>query len=81
MTQTIEAICENGTLRPIEPNSISGFEGRRVWLTIESEPLPPDLQLATEVYAGLSEQEIAELEKIILDRSRFFRNRDPLNGP
>jgi len=32
--------------------------------------------LAASVYEGLSEEEIAEIEKIILDRSNWFPERD-----
>jgi hypothetical protein len=30
------------------------------------------LELATQVYAGLSEQEVLAIEQIATDRSRFF---------
>lgn len=41
--------------------------------------MTPDeiLGLAAQVYAGLSEQEIADVEKIALDRSNFARSRQP----
>ncbi len=40
--------------------------------------LSPDemLELAAHVYDGLSGEEIAEIEEIILDRSNFFPERD-----
>ena len=54
MTQTIEAICENGALRPMDPNAIAAFEGRRVTVTIRDEPAPDPLDLLGQVYDGLS---------------------------
>ena len=33
------------------------------------------IELAENFYEGLSEEEITEIEKIILDRSNFFRDR------
>lgn len=52
-------------------------EGQRVRLTVD-KLLSPDeiLELAGHVYAGFSEEEIAEIEKIMLDRSNFFPERD-----
>lgn len=77
MTQTVEAIYQNGTFRPIEPSEIPLQDGQSVRLTIES----PDearniLELAGNVYAGLSEEEVEEVESIALDRTIFFSNRD-----
>ena len=42
--------------------------------TVEKSPLTADeiLALATQVYEGLSEEEIDEIERIILDRRDFF---------
>lgn len=42
-------------------------------LTIETAS---SLELAAQVYEGLSEEEINEIEKIILDRSNWFPERD-----
>lgn len=52
-------------------------EGQRVRLTVEQLP-PPDemLELFANFYDGFSEEEIAEIEKIMLDRSNFFPERD-----
>jgi predicted DNA-binding antitoxin AbrB/MazE fold protein len=75
MTQKVEAIYENGLLKPLEALALP--EGQRVLVTIEpqAEQLSPDeiLALARRVYEGLSEEEIAEIEAIALDRSNFMR--------
>jgi predicted DNA-binding antitoxin AbrB/MazE fold protein len=76
MVQTIEAVCENGAFRPLRPETAVPFEGQRVRLTIEAEAEPDILRLAHSVYEGLSDVEIAEIEKIALDRRRFFRDRE-----
>jgi predicted DNA-binding antitoxin AbrB/MazE fold protein len=75
MTQKVEAIYENGLLKPLEALALP--EGQRVLVTIEpqAEQLSPDeiLALARRVYEGLSEEEIAEIEAIALDRSNFMQ--------
>jgi hypothetical protein len=52
-------------------------EGQGVRLTVEKLQ-PPDemMELLANFYDGFSEEEIAEIEKIMLDRSNFFPERD-----
>jgi predicted DNA-binding antitoxin AbrB/MazE fold protein len=74
MTQMIEAIYEDGVLKPLEPVPLE--EHQRVTVAIQTiRSLSPDelLELAHQVYAGLSDEEIAEIEEIALDRSNFMR--------
>ncbi len=77
MTQTIEAIYQNGMFKPISPVSEEISEGKKIKITIEDEKLSPEemLELASQVYAGLSEEDIDEIEKIALDRTNFFGDR------
>jgi predicted DNA-binding antitoxin AbrB/MazE fold protein len=78
MTQTIEAIYQNGIFKPLNPISEEISEGEKVKLTIEDKKkLSPEemLELASQVYEGLSEEDINEIEKIALDRSNFFGDR------
>jgi len=75
MTKTINAIFENGTFHPIGDADISLPDGTHVRLSVE--PLEPAkngnvLDLAASVYAGLSEEDIADVERIATDRSKFF---------
>ena len=70
MTRTLEAIYEQGVLRPIEDPGLA--EHQRVML--ELRELPSDdadrrLDAWHEVYEGLSEDQLAEVEAIALDRS------------
>lgn len=76
MTRRVEAVYEQGVLRPLEPLALP--EGQHVTVTIdEEEPAvetPEEaLRAWQQVYAGLSEEEIAEIEAIALDRSNFMR--------
>lgn len=79
MTQTIEAIYQNGILKPLSPISDEIAEGEKVRIVIESEKNfgNPIMKLAENFYEGLTESEIDEIEKIALDRSNFFGERKP----
>lgn len=73
MKQTLDAIYENGVFRPLESPKIS--EGQKVKLTVETTLVssPDDmLELAAQVYQGLSAEQIDEIEKIALARCDFF---------
>ena len=75
MTKNIDAIYENGTFRPIGNAKILLPSGTRVRLSVEtldSSHIDNVLDLAASVYAGLSDQEIAEVEQIATDRTEFF---------
>jgi predicted DNA-binding antitoxin AbrB/MazE fold protein len=74
--ETLEAVYENGVFRPLKLPKIT--EGQQVRLIVEetSRMRTEDiLNLAAQVYQGLSEEEIAEIEKIALDRRNFFGDR------
>jgi len=74
--ETLEAIYENAVFRPLKLPKIT--EGQQVRLIVEetSRMRTEDiLNLAAQVYQGLSEEEIAEIEKIALDRRNFFGDR------
>lgn len=81
--KTVEAIYEGNALRLHQPLPLS--EQQRVWVFVvpvpEQEtwlqPPSPDqiLHLAAQVYKGLSQEDISEIERIALDRSRFFISR------
>ena len=63
--ETLEAVFEGGVFRPLRRPGIA--EGERVRLTIESvrRPSADDvLRLATGVYAGLSAEDIDEIERM-----------------
>ena len=74
MTQTIEAIFEQGMFRLVRPLRLPLRDGQRVRLVVETEEATPDaiLELAASVYDGLSPEDINEVEQIALDRHDFF---------
>ena len=76
MKHVIDAIYENGTFRPMQPNIMKISEGTHGRITLEDETEPESLKLATCVYDGLSEEDIDEIEQIALNRSNFFGSRD-----
>lgn len=72
MKQAIDAIYENGIFKPVYPDRVHLADGRLITLILDDSLLPEPLRLASCVYEGLSTQEIDEIERIALDRSRFF---------
>ena len=73
MGRTIDAIYEEGVLKPLQDPGLQ--EHQRVVINLHVEPeIDPEATLSRwrEVYGGLSDEEIAEVEAIALDRSRFL---------
>lgn len=69
----LDAIYENGVFKPLE--SLQLPEHQRVTITIQLPPVEnPDEELASwhQVYAGLSDSDIREIESIAFDRSHFM---------
>jgi len=78
-TSTYEAIFEHGVFRVLTPQNIRIPEGQTVRLVIEPVVSAEDiLELAAQVYVGLSEEEVQEIEKIIFDRDNFFKKEGGL---
>jgi predicted DNA-binding antitoxin AbrB/MazE fold protein len=74
VTRTLQAVYEGGVLRPLEDPGLQ--EHQRVLLEIRIEPqdtVASALEAWHQVYAGLSEKDIADVEAIALDRGPFFR--------
>ena len=72
MKGTVEAVYQDGVFRPVRQPDLQ--EGDRVRLTVESveQGRPVDaLELATHVYEGLSQKDIAEIEEMARRRSFF----------
>ncbi len=72
-----EAIAEQAHQQGTSPEQIALDGLRNLFVP---HKLTPDeiLGLAGQVYAGLSAQEMADVEKIALDRSHFAGERQPL---
>ncbi|OLE55757.1 MAG: hypothetical protein AUG51_02170 [Acidobacteria bacterium 13_1_20CM_3_53_8] len=77
MKQTIDAVFENGSFRPLDDHSLQLSQGQRVRLIVEapSDSQEDLIELAGQVYEGLSDKEVDEIEQIALDRSDFFPDR------
>lgn len=72
MTATVEAVYENGVFRPATQPALA--EGARVTLIVESAAdRRPDeiLRLAAQVYAGMSSQDVDDVERIAQRRTLF----------
>ena len=75
MTKNLDAVYENGTFRPTGDADITLPDGARVRLTVEpiSQNVEENvLDLAAKVYAGLSDEDVAHIERIAMDRTSFF---------
>lgn len=76
--QTIDAIYENGMFRILVPRKIALADGQAVRLTVQVEEevvedeVSPILQRALHVFDGLSEEDVAEVERIALARQLCF---------
>lgn len=76
MSQVIDAVFSDGSFKPLNGARVPLAEGQRVRLIVET---PPDsdkdlVELAGQVYEGLSDEQVHQIEKIAADRSNFFRN-------
>ena len=75
-TETIEAVYEHGSFRPIAPVDMNFTEGQKVRLVVEQIGNPDDiLALAAQVYEGLSDEQIDSIEQYRLRRENFFGER------
>lgn len=76
MKQTLDAVYENGVFKPSFPPNLPNGQHVRLEIETSSEENPEDLlELASQVFHGLSASQIEEIEQIALDRRDFFRNR------
>jgi predicted DNA-binding antitoxin AbrB/MazE fold protein len=74
MERTLPAVYEHGVLTPLEPLDLPDHQ--RVIITIHGPALESSnemLEAWQRVYEGLSEEEVAQIEAIVLDRSHFMR--------
>ena len=76
MTATVEAVYQDGVFKPTARPALA--EGQHVRLTVESvsSRSPGDiLRLASEVYTGLSPDEIDEIERLARRQPPFAMRR------
>ncbi|HEX8218304.1 MAG TPA: antitoxin family protein [Chloroflexia bacterium] len=76
----VDAIYEDGVFRPLTPIEGPLAEGQRVRMLFEVSADQEDdpLEMLDNFYEGMSEEDIAEIEKIMLDRSNW---RSPRESP
>lgn len=74
MTQTLDAVFKDGSFKPLNNGSLPFAEGQRVRLTVETPAETQDdlIELAAQIYDGLTEEEVNDIERLALDRSNFF---------
>jgi predicted DNA-binding antitoxin AbrB/MazE fold protein len=74
VTQTLDAVFKDGSFKPLDNGSLPFSEGQRVKLTVETpvETQGDLIDLAAKVYEGLTDEEVDEVERLALDRSKFF---------
>ncbi len=73
MNRTIEAIYQNGVLRPLQPLDLPEELNVILDIRIADTRLPGDSLAAwREVYAGLSAADVSVIEQIARDRTRFM---------
>lgn len=78
MTQRVEAVYERGAFRPLQPLGEQLEEGAHVLLVVDTARARAEkvIARAVEVYEGLSAEEVAEVEKVALDRARWHVARE-----
>ena len=75
-TETIEAVYERGSFRPIAPVDMNFAEGQKVRLVVEQIENPDDiLALAAQMYDGLNDEQIDSIEQHLRRRENFFGER------
>ncbi len=77
MSQVLEAVYENGAFRPLASSALGLTEGQHVRIIVATNGPSEILALAAQVYAGLTDSDVAEVETIALDRSSFFTGHAP----
>lgn len=73
MKHRLNAVYESGGFRVLDNPMLPIHDGQKVQMIVETDDVTQDaVELATHVYDGLSKQDIDEIERIALDRRRFF---------
>ena len=83
MTHNVNAIYEGGVFRPTGETAPPLPDGAEVQLTVEpvrATKAADIFALGAAVYDGLREEEVAEVERIATDRTRFFTPPAESNG-
>ncbi|MBI3972160.1 MAG: antitoxin family protein [Chloroflexi bacterium] len=77
MRRTLEAVYEDGVLKPLEALDLPEHQRVQVTVTVPADDAAEEtLKAWMTVYDGLSQEEITEVEAIALDRSRFMEEAE-----
>jgi predicted DNA-binding antitoxin AbrB/MazE fold protein len=77
MENELEVIYRNGALVPLKPLSLKENQRLRITLHLPAEKRAADALAAwQQVYDGLSDADVSEVEVIALDREHFMPQRD-----
>lgn len=74
MKHSLDAVYEHGSLKLLEAVDLQ--EGQRVRVDLHTEEDEDPLEILANVYDGLSEPEIEEVEDAILNRRPLFGGRE-----
>ena len=78
MKQTLEAIYEDGVFKPTKHLEIpNGQQVRLEVETLSDASVDDVLFLAAQVYEGLTDQDVNEIEEVAFQRSDFFGEHQP----
>jgi len=73
---TIEAVYEHGVFKPLIPPSLMNGQYGRIAVELYEKKTADDIPgLAAQVYEGLSDQDVNDIEAIALNRTGFFRKK------
>ncbi len=76
MEQELEVIYRNGTLVPLKPLGLKENQRLKITLHLPAVKRAADTLAAwQQVYDGLSDAEVSEVEVIALDREHFMPSR------
>jgi predicted DNA-binding antitoxin AbrB/MazE fold protein len=76
ISKTIEAVFTHGAFHPASVLDLPFSEGQKVRLVVEPMGKADEiLALAAEVYEGLTNDQIDEIEKLVHRREDFFGER------
>lgn len=76
--QTLNAVYEHGTLKPLHPEDLDLAEGQQVRIIVEAVQPSNEEDLLEAMFHfidDLPQEEVREIQKIILDRRDFFSDK------
>jgi predicted DNA-binding antitoxin AbrB/MazE fold protein len=76
MVKVLEVVYEDGVLKPLTDPGLADHQRVLIEIQLPDETAAESgLAAWQSVYDGLSDDEVADVEAIVLDRSHFFRQQ------